>query len=243
MTMKTLARSSPRQVRSRARGQVLPLMAMFIGLLVVVSLFFFNTVGFGSIAAKAMEGSLRQAGLAGLQQICAGPPAGSGQSPTPTPSSSCTADYARWELDGPAANGVIREYVKFALVGMPEGSPASSGGYASYFSALNLTNTLSSISGTSSNTIDGLDVEILIPVQANDGQAAERYFNCDPAGSACDNLPLDTTCAGNGLYSSLAQACFGQTTIITRLRLSVTQVGPSAVFERVNITGAGTDAP
>jgi hypothetical protein len=219
--------------RARARGQVLPVMAMFIGILAVVSLFFFNTIGFGSIAAKAMEGTLRQAGLAGLQNIC-----------TPL-SSSCTPNYARWELDGPAATATIRRYAIFTLVGMPEGSPASPGGFSNYFTSSNLIATLSSNSGTSGGSADGLDVELLIPIQANDGQVAERYFNCDPTASVCDNAPmaLDITCAGNGMYSSLAEACFNQTTIVTRLRLTVTQAGPPAVFTRLNITGAGTDAP
>lgn len=224
------------QSRRRTRGQILPVMAMLIGLLVIVSLFFINTVGFGSIAGKTMNGSLAQAGLAGLQQIC-----------TPA-SSSCTSNYARWELDGPAATGAIRNYVIYTLVGMPEGEPGSNAGFANYFTSTGLTDTLSNNNGTANDTVDGLDIELLMPVQANDGQLPERYFNCDPNASVCNNLFVNgdacsMTSGVIGMYSSLAQACFDQTTIVTRLRLTVVQASLPAVFERTKITGAGTDAP
>lgn len=221
----------------RARGQVLPIMGALIGILAVAALFFFNTIGFSSIGTRAMEGAIKQGGLAGLQMICN------------TDSATCTADFTRWELDGPLATGTVRRFVAYNMVSMDGGDPQSPAGFANLFTSSDLTAVIMAPDGTTLNGTagarDGLDVELLIPVTTGDPQLPERYYNCDPQGAGCDSQPLDDSActATNAMYSSLANACFSETTVITRLRLTDVQAGPPATLYRINISKAGTDAP
>jgi hypothetical protein len=221
---------------SRARGQIIPFMAVALGGLVLIAVFFINTFGLTTLVVRAEEGAAHQAGLAALQQI------------------DHSAGLARWAIDPKAATAVARDYVSYNLAGMAGGSPASHGSYYGFIDGSsipggNLAALLHNVGGTNGDTVDGLDVEVIVPAQTS-GQTSEHYLNCDPSASSCISMPAnplpscDTTVESThpqAVGSALTGGCYTHSAIILRLRLHAFQLGGSALIERIIVTQAGTD--
>jgi hypothetical protein len=221
----------------RARGQILPWMVLLLSTMMIVAVFMVNVLGFQSLANRAAEDAGHQAGLASLQQV------------------DHAAGLARWEILPMQATAMARQFAVYNLVGMTEGTPASAASYAGFFDLsgtgyTNLTDLLNSPAGTQGDTVDGLDVEIIIPAQ-DASQTSDHYLNCDPDGNSCltsgvsPSAACDTT--GQNSYpqamsSSITGQCYVHSVIILRFRLHAIQLGiGGAQIEQVVVTQAGTN--
>ena len=224
---------------NRSRGQVIPALAVALGVIVLVAVFFINAFGFTTLVARAEESAGHQAGMAALAQV------------------DHSAGLARWEIDPKAATVTARDYVSYNLVGMTEGSPASHGSYYGFIDnpsipGGDLSALLHDVDGTAGGTVDGLDVEVIVPAQVS-GQVSGHYLNCDTQAPSCTSAPAspppdcNTTekvppqypqAVGSAL---LPGQCFTHSAVILRLRLHAFQLGGSVLIERVIVTQAGTD--
>ena len=225
--------SQPRRVR----GQVLPWMVLLLLTMTIVTVFIVNILGFQSLANRAAEDAGHQAGLASLQQV------------------DHSAGLARWEILPMEATVTARQFVAYNLVGMTDGTPASAANYAGFFDLsttgyTNLAALLNNPAGTQDKTVDGLDVEIIIPAQ-NSSQTSDHYLNCDPSGNSCLTSPVSPTpscdTTGQNSYpqamgSSITGQCYTHSVIILRFRLHAIQLGiGGAQIEQVVVTQAGTN--
>jgi hypothetical protein len=208
----------------RRRGQVLPIMAGLLFILVIGLVFFFNVAGFDSVAINAMDNSLDNAASAGLLAVTTG---------TPSPPS---------RINPAMATTTVRNYAGWTLYGL---SPYSSASYQNIFTDSDLAVTVTDPNGTSGDSQSGLDVEILNPA-TNSDQVSERFYNC--ASPGCDSTTLSGSCSTSGtypeqLYSSLTGSCYDSPTVILRLRLTVFQLGPTATLERTVVLQGNRNAP
>jgi hypothetical protein len=212
-------------------------MVMLLSIMMIVAVFMVNVLGFQSLANRAAEDAGHQAGLAGLQQV------------------DHTAGLARWEILPMEATATARQFAVYNLVGMTEGSPASAANYAGFFDLsgtgyTKLADLLNNSAGTQGDTVDGLDVEIIIPAQ-DASQTSDHYLNCDPAGNSCltsgvsPSPSCDPTAQGNypqAMGSSITGQCYTHSVIILRFRLHAIQLGiGGAQIEQVVVTQAGTN--
>ena len=228
-----------RLIHRRARAKVIPFMAVLLGVMVLVAVFFFNTFGYVTLAGLSAQNAAHQAGLAWLQQV------------------DQEAGLGRWEIDPVLATGVARSFATYNLVGMSEGTPPSGANYSVFFDLsgqryTSLAELLADVNGTQNDAVDGMDVEIVVPAQAP-CQTSLHYFNCDPEASPCAPVPVfplpasgcDTTSIESypkAVGSSLTGECYTHSAIIIRLRLHAFQMGSgSTQIERVVVTQAGTN--
>jgi hypothetical protein len=210
---------------------------MLLLIMMIVAVFMVNVLGFQSLAHRAAENAGHQAGLAGLQQV------------------DHSAGLARWEILPMEATATARQFAVYNLVGMADGTPASTANYSGLFdfsgtSYTNLTDLLNNPAGTQDDTVDGLDVEIIIPAQ-DSLQTSDHYLNCDPTMNSCLTSPVsptpscDTTGQGNypqAMGSSITGQCYTHSVIILRFRLHATQLGVGGTqIEPVVVTQAGTN--
>jgi len=225
---------------------MLPVMAVLLGLLLMVAMLFINTFGFFTLVNRAADSAGHEAGLAALQQV------------------KHNTGLARWDIDPVGATIVARDYAGYNLQGMTEGNPASVAGYHGFVDlsnapggATDLAELMHLISGTNSGTVDGMDVEIIVPAVVS-GQASYHYFNCDTTGGPGSPCPLvsanslpasaqncDTTSGGNypqAVGSSITGECYTHSTVILRIRLHAIQLATgSSQVDKIIVTQAGTN--
>lgn len=199
-----------------ARGQVLPIMAALMALLVIVALFFFNITMYESNARNASANSLRLTGLVLLQQV---DPA---------------AAFERWRIEPVTAMALARELVNENLDGNPVISPAS---YQGLF-ADDLDDVLSDTGGTAGATRTGLDIEIINPAERS-GQESQTYLN-DP------NVNVADSCTSGifpeQVRSSITDECYEHPTVVLRLILPVSQLtGNQNFITEIVVLSMGTD--
>lgn len=200
-----------------ARGQVLPLMASIIALMVIGTLFFFNVTAFESLARNATENSMRSAALAVIGEVDE------------------TVAYERWRIDPVAGMALGRGLVDENLVG---NNLISNATYQNLFTEA-LGPILSQSGGTAGGTTAGLDIEVINPAERV-GQESQSYLN-DP------NVNGPVVLCTPGTYpaqvtSQITGDCFDRPTVIMRARLPVHQItgGSTFIVETVVIT-MGTD--
>jgi len=213
----------------RSRGQVLPVMAVMLGLLCLIAMFFINTFGFLALVERATDSAGHQAGLAATQQVN-------------------PADSSRWDIDPIAATTTARAYAIANLQGANGGA-----GYASFIDLSTEPGDLSTLmdkaTGTVGDVAEGMDVEVIVPAQAA-GQTSLSYLDCDTTTGTgpCptepqSNLLCDTTTEGTypaEVGSAITGVCYNQSTVIVRIRLRAIQLGVgSAQMDRVIVTQAG----
>lgn len=138
--------------RLRTRGQVLPIVAIFLSVFGVLAWFLFDVSGYRTAASTAMNSALRSGGLAALDQ----------RDPNQD-------QFGRWYVDPIAGDNAARTYVLANL----RGNSSGEGGYAKLF--------VGDLAADISHGITdvGLDVEILNPASVP-GQESRSFFNGMP---------------------------------------------------------------
>ena len=199
-----------------ARGQMLPLMASIIALLVIGALFFFNIAMFESNGRNVTENAMRSSSLAVIGEVDE------------------SVAYERWRIDPVAGMALGRDLVDENLLG---NSLISNATYQNLF-ASPLGSILASSTGTNGGASAGLDIEIINPAEIA-GQESQSYLN-DPNVNGA--VPCSSGVYPQPVESQITGDCYDHPTVIMRARLPVTQItGGSTLVTEVVVISMGTD--
>jgi hypothetical protein len=209
---------------------VLPVAAMFLTLVAIVAVFFYNVAMFSTNASTATDGALRAGGLAAIAQVDPG------------------QNYGRWYVDPQIGTRLARDYIRSGLsaykgmftwppdtVFPPPPPPPPP--YDVRVDVLDA-------SGTADMTKNGVDVEIISPMTDPSQTSSAHFYNCDPAAATCSSDP-QVQISGvfpEAVRSKITETYYSVGTIILRSRLSITQMGgATTIMTRIVVIRAGTD--
>lgn len=217
-----------RFARRSEQGQVLPVAAMFLTVVAIVAVFFYNVAMFSTNASTATDGALRAGGLAAIAQV--------------DPSQG----YGRWYVDPQIGTRLARDYIKnglsaykglFTYSTPPPPPPPPTPPYDVGVDVLDA-------SGTADMTKNGVDVEIISPMTDPSQTSSAHFYNCDPAAATCSSDPR-VQISGvfpEAVWSKITETYYSVGTIILRSRLSITQMGgATTIMTRIVVIRAGTD--
>jgi len=215
-----------RFARRSEQGQVLPVAAMFLTLVAIVAVFFYNVAMFSTNASTATDGALRAGGLAAIAQVDPG------------------QNYGRWYVDPQIGTRLARDYIRSGLSaykGMFTWPPDTV--FPPLPPPYDVRVDVLDASGTADMTKNGVDIEIISP-RADPSQTSAHFYNCDYTAATCSSDP-QVQVAGvfpEAVYSKITETYYSVGTIILRSRLSITQMGgATTIMTRIVVIRAGTD--
>ena len=198
--------------RDAERGQVMPVIVIFMGLLGLVAVLFINAVSYRGNAEVVIDGALRAGGLAALSET---DPAGG---------------YARWDIDPAAATRAARGYALAVLASSP-----------SLFGPA-LEAQAADTAGTDGGSQPGIDIEILVPATAAGQASISYLDCDPDLPCAPDAAQVETPGAyPEAVVSQLTGQAYPTTTIVLRATLEVRQLTGTGRLTRTIVIRGGTD--